>query len=55
MQQVYRVIMFPSSCPSEVSSLGVYLSEHAAEVVIEKEKKNHSDDMVFDIEIDYIG
>lgn len=55
MQQVYRVIMFPSNCPSEVCSLGIYLSEHAAEQAIEKEKKNYSDNMFFEIETDHLG
>ena len=55
MLQVYRVIMFPSNCPSEVCSLGIYRSEHAAEQAIEKEKKYYSDNMVFEIESDYLG
>lgn len=55
LQQVYRVIMFPSNCPDEVSSLGMYLSEYAAEQAIEKEKKNYRDTMVFEIETDYLG
>lgn len=55
LQQVYRVIKFPSDCPAEVSALGVYLSEYEAEQAIEKEKKHYSDNMVFEIESDYLG
>ena len=55
LRQVYRVIMFPRNCPAEVCSLGVYLSEYAAEQAIEKEKSDYSDKMIFKIETDYMG
>jgi len=55
LTQIYRVNMYPETCPSDICSMGCFYSEYEAEKAIEKYKKEYSDTMVFEIETDYIG
>lgn len=48
---VYEIIMYSESCPSETSSVGIYFSRDLAEQAIKTESAHYGDDTVFFIEI----
>ncbi len=50
----YEVVMIDSHCPSETCSMGIYATREKAEEIIEKEKPQYSDHMLFEIEEKYV-
>ena len=50
MTSVFEVIMIDGHCPSETCSLGLCKTWEAANQLVEKERVQYSDHMIFEIE-----